>query len=260
MRIVIAGGTGTAGRVVSQLASERGHQVVALSRSGPVQADLVSGQGLDAALAGAEAVIDCSNITTSSRTKAERFFVTGTKNLVRAAAAAGASRYVLLSIVGIDNVPMGYYHAKLAQEAALIATATEAQLGYTIARVTQFHDFAGQILARLRLGPLAAIPHLRIQPIDLAEVAKALLDCSEAEPAGRAPDLGGPREEDLLELTRQWAAHIGSPARIVPVPLPGRAGKATKAGGLLMPGDGETRGRTFAEWLATQPGQAGSVS
>jgi uncharacterized protein YbjT (DUF2867 family) len=252
MRIVIAGGTGTAGRVVVEQASARGHQAVALSRSGPTPADLISGRGLAAALAGADAVIDCSNITTMSRTKAEKFFVAGTQNLVGAAAVAGARRYVLLSIVGIDRVPMGYYQAKLAQEAALIATATAAQLGYTIARTTHFHDFAGQLLARMRMGPLAPIPHQRVQPIEVAEVAGRLLDCAEAEPAGRAPDLGGPREEDLLELARQWAAHTGERTRVVAVPLPGRAGRAVQEGGLLVR-NGETRGRTFADWLADQP-------
>jgi uncharacterized protein YbjT (DUF2867 family) len=252
MRIVIAGGTGTAGRVVTRLASERGHQAVVLARSGPVPADLVSGRGLEQVLAGAEAVIDCSNIATQSRAKAERFFVPATKNLVRAAAEAGASRYVLLSIVGIDNVPMGYYQAKLAQEATLIATATEARLGYSIARVTQFHEFAAQLLNRMRMGPVAAIPHMRMQPIDLAEVAGQLLDCAEAEPAGRVADLGGPQEEDLFELATRWAKHIGSKTRLIAIPLPGRAGRAVKAGGLLV-GDGARRGRTFEEWLAEQP-------
>ncbi|HEU5269829.1 MAG TPA: NAD(P)H-binding protein [Jatrophihabitans sp.] len=253
MRIVIAGGTGTAGRVVVEQAVARGHQAVALSRSAATPADLISGAGLAEALAGAEAVIDCSNLASQSRNKAERFFVTAAKNLVHAAADAGARHYVLLSIVGIDNVPMGYYHAKVAQEAALIATATEAQLGYTIARTTQFHDFAGQLLSRLRKGPLAPIPHLRIQPVELAEVARRLLDCAEGEPAGRVPDLGGPREEDLLNLVRQWLAHTGERVRVITAPLPGRVGRAVQAGGLLVT-DGEIRGRTFAEWLADQPG------
>jgi len=252
MRIVIAGGTGAAGRVVVRRAAERGHSVVALSRSTSPPADLISGTGLAEALDGAEAVIDCSNVTTQSRTKAERFFVPAAKNLVHAAAEAGLRHYVLLSIVGIDNVPMGYYQAKLAQEAALIATATECQLGYTIARVTQFHDFPGQLLSRLRKGPLAIVPRMRMQPIELSAVADRLLDCAEGEPAGQVPDLGGPREEDLLALTRQWLAHTGQRARVVGIPLPGRAGKAVQAGGLLVT-DGETRGRTFAEWLADQP-------
>ena len=252
MRIVIAGGTGTAGRVVVQRAVERGHSAVAVSRSASPPADLISGAGLAEALDGAEAVIDCSNVATQSRTKAERFFVPAAKNLVHAAAEAGLRHYVLLSIVGIDNVPMGYYQAKLAQEAALIATATETQLGYSIVRATQFHEFPGQLLSRMRKGPLALIPRMRMQPVELAAVADRLLDCAEAEPTGRVPDLGGPREEDLLALTRQWVAHTGGRTRVIGIPLPGRAGKAVQAGGLLVT-DGEIRGRSFAEWLADQP-------
>ena len=253
MRIVIAGGTGTAGRAVVQQAMGRGHEAVALSRSAPAPADLISGNGLAEALTGADVVIDCSNSNTQSRAKAERFFVTATKNLVHAAAEAGVRRYLLLSIVGLENVPMGYYQAKLAQEAALIATATEAQLGYTIARATQFHDFAGQLLDRMRVGGLALIPRMRIQPVEVGEVAGRLLDCAEAEPVVRAPDLGGPQEEDLLAMARQWVAHTGRRSRVVAVPLPGRAGRAVQAGGLLLT-DGEARGRTFAAWLADQPG------
>jgi uncharacterized protein YbjT (DUF2867 family) len=252
VRIVIAGGTGTAGRVVVQRAVERGHSAVALSRSASPPADLIGGTGLAEALAGAEAVIDCSNLATQSRTKAERFFVTAAKNLVHAAAEAGLRHYVLLSIVGIDNVPMGYYQAKLAQEAALIATATECQLGYSIVRTTQFHEFPGQLLSRMRKGPVALVPRMRFQPVELTAVADRLLDRAEAEPAGRVPDLGGPREEDLLDLTRQWAAHTGVRTRVLGIRLPGRAGKAVQDGGLLVT-DGETGGRTFAEWLAGQP-------
>ena len=274
MRIVVAGGTGTAGRVVVRQAAARGHHVVALSRSGQVRADLVSGTGLAEAVAGAEAVIDCSNAATQSRTKAERFFVTATKNLAHAAAEAGARHYVLLSIVGIENVPMGYYQAKLVQEAALVATATEVQLGFSIARTTQFHDFVGQLLGRMRFGRLAVVPHLRIQPVELTAVAGRLLDCLDAEPAsrldrahrepasrldraetrpvGRLPDLAGPREEDLLQLARQWLAHHGDRTRLIGLRLPGRAGRAIRDGGLLLT-EGDVRGRPFADWLADQP-------
>jgi len=91
-----------------------------------------------------------------------------------------------------------------------------------------------------------------MQPVELTAVADRLLDCAEAELAGRLPDLGGPREEDLLDLSRQWLAHTGVRARVLGIPLPGRAGKAVQAGGLLVT-DGEIRGRSFAEWLSDQP-------
>jgi len=252
MRIVVAGGTGVAGKVVVRLAAERGHQVLALSRSGPTRGDLITGSGLAEALAGADAVIDCSNAGSQNRAKAERFFVTGTENLVRAAAAAGVGHHLLLSIVGIERVPMSYYQAKVAQEAALIATAAETGIGHTIARVTQFHEFAGQLLGRLRLGPLAAIPHLRIQPVELAAVAEHLLDLTEAGPAGRVPDVGGPRPEDLTALARQWVRHFGGP-RVIGLPLAGKAARAIRDGALLVPGESGQRGRTFTDWLAAQP-------
>src|ERR1700752_5370601 len=61
MRIAIVGGTGTLGRHVATNLAQRGHEVRVLSRSSPdFPVDLVSGEGLDAALAGCAAVVDAS--------------------------------------------------------------------------------------------------------------------------------------------------------------------------------------------------------
>ena len=73
MRIVIAGGTGTAGRVIAEEARRAGHEAVTLSRhpsaaAGHLVADLLTGSGLDLALSDADAVIDASNIPTSKDT------------------------------------------------------------------------------------------------------------------------------------------------------------------------------------------------
>ncbi|HJQ02450.1 MAG TPA: NAD(P)H-binding protein [Jatrophihabitans sp.] len=260
VRIVVMGGTGTAGSVLVRQAVSQGMDVVVLSRrpgnnaGGAALAvgELSTGAGLREAFTGADAVIDCSNVRKLSRRPVEQFFVTGTRNLVEAAASADVGRLVLLSIVGIDRVPMGYYQAKLAQEAALIELAGRAGLPYTIARVTQFHEFAGQILNRSRLGRWALVPRMRVQPVDLTDVAEHLLATAGSQPtiSGRAPDLAGPAEQDLADMAARLVAKRGDRVRVVPIRLPGRAGRAVQAGGLLPAPGSVTGRRTFEEWLA----------
>ena len=104
MRIAVAGGTGVVGRPTVEAVRAAGHEAVVLSRS--TGADLVTGRGLDAALDGADAVIDTANITTLKATEAVEFFTAATGNLISASADAGVGHIVLLSIVGIDRMPV----------------------------------------------------------------------------------------------------------------------------------------------------------
>lgn len=259
MRILIAGGSGTIGRMAVTRAVARGHNVVVMSRNpgdgrtGPdgvmrLQGDVTEQADVEVAIKDVEAVLDCTNLTTISRRKAEAFFVAGTRTLVRAGAGAGVSHHVLLSIVGVDAFPFAYHQAKLAQETALIKTAAETGVSYTIARTTQFHDFAEQVLARTRMGPLAFVPPLRIQPVDLGEVAEHLLSTVEGAPADRAPDLAGPRPERLTGMVRAVAAQRGLRLRVVPLPLPPAAARANRAA-VLVPRDGIRAQIPFADWL-----------
>src|SRR3712207_110975 len=65
------------------------------------------------AVAGVDAVVDCLNVETVRRDRAEAVLVRGTRRLLDAGAAAGVHHHVLLSIVGIDRIPYPYYAAKL---------------------------------------------------------------------------------------------------------------------------------------------------
>ncbi len=244
MRIAVAGGTGTVGTHAVEVARERGHDVVVLSRGNGV--DLVKGEGVAEALAGVDVVVDLANITTMSGPHATEFFETTTRVLLAAEAAAGVHHHVTLSIVGIDGIEDGYYAAKLAHERAVQA----GDIPWTILRATQFHEFAGQVYSRAKIGPLHVAPRMRTQPIAAREVAERLVDLAEATPAGRAPDLAGPREESLVEMVRAYARRRGSHAWIPAVSLPGAMAKSQRDGSSL-PGPGATLGRqTFDEWLA----------
>ena len=72
MRVAVAGGTGLTGRHVVQALRAAGHEPVVLARSAGV--DLVTGAGLDAALAETAVTIDVSNVLTLRRAEAVAFF------------------------------------------------------------------------------------------------------------------------------------------------------------------------------------------
>ncbi|GAB3244127.1 SDR family oxidoreductase [Kineosporia babensis] len=246
MRIAVAGGTGRVGRPVIDVITERGHDPVLLTRSAGV--DLVTGQGLD--LAGVDAVIDVTSVSTLNRAASEGFFGAVARNLLAAEQVAGVRHHLALSIVGIDHAPSGYYHGKLLQERLIEA----GEVPWTILRATQFHEFAPQVLGQIGLGPVHLIPVMRNQPVAAREVAQHLVDLALKPAAGRVPDLGGPREERMVEMVRAYLKRTGRRGFVIPLPVPGASGRAMRDG-TLVAGPGAVHGtQTYAEWLAELEG------
>ncbi|MGW7360210.1 SDR family oxidoreductase [Streptomyces sp. NPDC054802] len=242
MRVAVAGGTGTAGRHVVEELRAAGHEPVVLARSAGV--DVTTGKGLDEALAGADAVIDTANVSTFRRAKAVAFFEAETRNLLAAEERAGVRHHIVLSIVGIERVGHGYYQGKLAQERVVAA----GPVPWTVLRATQFHEFADQVLDQMP-GPFALVPRMRTQPVAVREVARALVAVAEGPPQGMAPELAGPREEQLLDMVRRVLPLRGERRLVLPVPLPGRAGRAMASGAQLPGGPGPRGTQTFQDWL-----------
>jgi uncharacterized protein YbjT (DUF2867 family) len=90
------------------------------------------------------------------------------------------------------------------------------------------------------------VPRMRSQPVAAREVAEALVELAVAGPSGRVPDLAGPEVHDMVDLARR----VADRRRVVPVRVPGAAGRAMRSGGLLPTEEGP-RGRiTFDQWLA----------
>lgn len=247
MRIAVAGGTGTVGQHVVEQATRAGHEVVVLSRSNGV--DLVAGDGVRAAIEGADAVIDVASIQTLSARASREFFGTVTENLLAAARGADV-HHVALSIVGAAQAPHGYYAGKFLQEQRVAASAGH----WSILRVTQFHEFAVQVLAQAKVLGAHLVPRMRSQPVAASEVAAALIQIVESGAHGNGPDLAGPREERMADLVRSYLRKTGSPERVLEVRLPGALGAAMAQGGLL-PGPGARLGsQTFDDWLAQYGG------
>jgi uncharacterized protein YbjT (DUF2867 family) len=245
MRVAVAGGTGVVGTHVVHALRRAGHEPVVLARSRGV--DVVTGRGLDAALSKVDAVIDVTNIETLSRRRATAFFTAGSERLLEAERRANVAHHVLLSIVGVDRVDTGYYQAKVEQEQLVRSSGRP----FTVLRATQFHEFPGQMLARIR-GPVVPMPQMRIQPVAAAEVAQRLTTIATADPLGTHTELAGPQVHDIIELARRVNNQHRHPRRILRLPVLGGTARAAARGGLL-PGPGAALGAmTFDEWLTTQ--------
>jgi uncharacterized protein YbjT (DUF2867 family) len=239
MRIAVAGGTGVVGRYVVDAASAAGHEVAVLARSKGV--DTRSGDGLAQALEEVEAVIDVTNAGTTEEVAATDFFVASMANIQRVGAERGVRHLVVLSIVGVDRVPGGYYAAKLVHENAALAGPVPA----TILRATQFHEFAAQMIAWNRDGSVVRIPSLLVQTVAARTVGRVLAEVAAAAPQGRVADLAGPEQADLVTLARRLSdhLHLGVEVHALEADVP--------AGALIPNENARIEGPTFDEWLST---------
>ena len=247
MKIAVAGGTGVAGRWTVEALRADGHEAIVIARS--AGNDLVTGDGLDVALAGVDAVIDATNVASSGKRACSESFEATARTLMRTAAAAGVRHIVALSIIGIDRVPYGYYQGKLHQERVL----QESPVPVSILRAAQFHEFPGQYLAKSP-GPVVIVPRWRAQPVAAREVGAALATIAAGDPVAMS-ELAGPREEIMADMIRQVVRARGDRRAVVSVRLPGAAGSAMAAGGGLPAGPGLRGTQTFAGWLTEQAEQ-----
>lgn len=164
-RVVVLGGTGAMGAQVSTLLRERGHDVLAASRATGV--DVRTGAGLEAALSGADTVVDCLNVVTMSRRTAVSFFAGAASRVADAAATAGVGHVVCLSIVNVTDSTVrrltGYYAGKAAQEQAY----AEGPVPLTLARTTAWFSLAETFLSQTRVGSVRALREALLPAADV---------------------------------------------------------------------------------------------
>jgi len=209
--------------------------------------DLRSGDGLDQALAGVEAVIDVTNSTDSDPDEVRAFFGAATGNLLAAERRAGVGHHVVLSIVGVDLVEGNAHYAGKRHQEALVEAG---DVPSTILRATQFHEFAEMVVSWTRRGDVATLPPLLVQPVAAADVGTILAEIATGPPQGRARDLAGPEPQDLVDMARRALAARGESIRLVPSWRNGPF-SVEMAGEVLLPGpDARLAPTTFDAWLA----------
>jgi uncharacterized protein YbjT (DUF2867 family) len=243
MRIAVAGATGNVGGLTVAALERDGHQVVGISRA--LGVDLTTGDGLDAALAGVDAVVDATNGPVADPAATVAWFGGVTGNLLAAERRAGVRHHVLLSIVGIHRVQGNAHYAGKREQERLVENGP---VPWTIVPATQFHDFAAMVAGWTARDGEATIAPLLVQPIAPADLAGILAEVATGEPAGRYPDVAGPRTEDLVDMARRTNAARGVDLRLLPT-WSGLFGEEM-AGNVLLPGDGARLApTTFDRWL-----------
>lgn len=244
MKIAIAGGTGTVGHHVVNSVRAQGHQPISLSRSQGI--NVRTGTGLQKALAGVEAIIDVTNAASIEYTEATAFFTDVADTLQHIGRESGIRHIVTLSIVGIEKASFGYYRAKLDHEQA----ASTGEVPHTVMRATQLHEFPAQLIAMTRdQDDMAQVFEVRVRPVAARTVAEVLTEIASGEPSGRAADLAGPNEADLVTLAREYVKARGKHITIQ-ADIKTMADLPTNG---LLPGDNaRIEGPTFQQWLTSE--------
>jgi uncharacterized protein YbjT (DUF2867 family) len=209
MKIAVIGGTGLIGSQVVKNLNAAGHQAVPHSQSTGV--DVISGQGVEAAVAGADVVVNLTNSPTFDEAS-PAFFQQSMDNLLAAAEAAGVGHAVILSIVGADRVPdLVYYRAKVLQENLLKA----GRVPHSIVRATQFFEFMDAAMSWTSDDNGVRLPATLIQPMASADVAQAVADVSVGSPLTGTRNIAGPEVFTLDELGRITLAAHGDPRPVI---------------------------------------------
>jgi uncharacterized protein YbjT (DUF2867 family) len=245
MNIAVLGGTGLIGSQVVKIINAAGYEAVPYSLSNGV--NVITGEGLDGALKGADVVVNLTNSPTFDDAS-PAFFQTSMDNMLAAAQREGVGHAVILSIVGVDQVPdLVYYRAKVLQEKIL----ESGPVPYSIVRATQFFEFMDSVLSWTSDENTVRLPKTPVQPLASADISKAVAEVAMGKPLNGIRNVGGPEKLTLDELGRIALAAKGDKRTVVVDDTAGMFA-AVKGDVLTAPADAMLAGTTFREWLASR--------
>lgn len=245
MKIVVIGGSGLIGSKLVQLLRTAGHEVNAASPASGV--NTITGEGLDAALSGAQVVVDVANSPSFEDQAVLEFFNTSGRNLLAAEARAGVQHHVALSVVGTDRLAeSGYFRGKIAQESLI----RSARIPYTIVHSTQFYEFLGSIAQSGADGDTVHLSPAYVQPIASDDVAAAVAEITLGAPRNGIVEIAGPERVRLSDLVQRYLQATKDPRKVV-ADTQARYFGALLQDHTLVPADGARIGKLgFAAWFA----------
>jgi uncharacterized protein YbjT (DUF2867 family) len=247
MKIVVIGGNGLIGSKLIALLQQRGHDTLAASPSTGI--NTLTGEGLAAALAGAQVVVDVANSPSFEDKAVMHFFETSGRNLLAAEAVASVQHHVALSVVGTERLQgSGYFRAKLVQE-QLIETS---KIPYTIVRATQFMEFLAAIAQSGTDGQTIRLPSAHLQPIAAQDVALAMADAALAAPVNGVVEVGGPERADMAAIVERYLRASGDARTVVADAQAPYFGVAIDDGSLTTRADARLGATTLDAWLAAR--------
>jgi uncharacterized protein YbjT (DUF2867 family) len=247
LKVVVIGGSGLIGSKLVAGLRDHGHEVVAASLDSGV--NTLTGEGLAAAVEGADVVVDVSNSPSFEDAAVLEFFETSTGNLLAAEAAAGVRHHVALSVVGTERLAeSGYFRAKIAQEKLIEGSG----IPYSIVHATQFFEFVARIADDGTDGYTVRLAPVLIQPMAADDVAAAVARVSVGPPANSIVEVAGPDQFRLDELVRRALSVHQDPREVVADPEARYFGARLRER-ILVPDDGARLAPThFEDWLAAQ--------
>jgi divinyl chlorophyllide a 8-vinyl-reductase len=216
--VLLAGATGYLGKQVARTLVERGYRVLAPIRDQgsdrPAltgvdyrQTRLDDGRQLrdDLGAPQVDAVISCLASRSGAPRDAWRVDHEMNTNLLAAAQALGARRFVLLSAICVQKPRLAFQHAKLAFEQALM----NSNAPWVIVRPTAFFKSLSGQVGRLRAGkPFLLFGDGTLtacKPISEADLAHYLVDCLERDDRlGRILPVGGPGPAVTPRQQGEW--------------------------------------------------------
>jgi nucleoside-diphosphate-sugar epimerase len=182
-KLFIAGSTGVVGHEVVRLCGERGVEYVAHARPKPGRQPPPRSAVLE--LSDAAALVDamkgCTTVLQLIGTMRSRFGqgdtyetsdIGTTRQLVEAAKGAGVDHVVLLSSTGAGR-PMGAYLKAKARAEALVR---EGGIPFTVLRPSAFTGTEERKVPGLMRVATRALGLRKLEPIEVADLARALLD------------------------------------------------------------------------------------
>lgn len=246
MKIVIIGGTGLIGSKTTERLRKKGHEVIAASPNTGV--NTITGEGLAAALAGAEVVLDLANSPSFEDKAVMEFFETSGRNLLAAEKVAGVKHHVALSVVGTERLQeSGYFRAKLAQETLIKA----ASIPYTIVHSTQFMEFLSGIAQSGTVGDTVRLSPAFVQPIASDDVADAVTEVALAAPVNGTIEIAGPERSRLNELVARYLTALGDPRKVEADREARYFGARLEDGSLVSDNNPRLGHIGFEQWFAT---------
>lgn len=210
MKIVVIGASGLIGSKLVNILRQGGQDVVEASLASGV--NVITGEGLDDALVGAEVVVDVTNSPSFEDQAVLEFFETSGRNIIAAEVKAGVKKHVALSIVGADQLPeSGYMRAKVAQEKLI----QESPIPYTILRSTQFFEFLRGIVSSATVENTVTLSPALYQPIASDDVVAALADVTVSQAVNGFVEVAGPERVGMADLAKRYLVETGDTRQVV---------------------------------------------
>ncbi len=250
MKIVVIGGTGLIGSKLVGGLGARGHEMVAASPNTGV--NTLTGEGLAAALTGADVVIDVSNSPSFEDAAVLEFFETSTGNLLAAEAAAGVGHHVALSVVGTERRPdIGYFRAKIAQEQLI----EKSSIPFSLVHATQFYEFVVRIADEATDGTTVRIAPVAFLPIAGDDVARLVGRTAVGAPLGGRIEIAGPQQYRMDEFFRHALAARNDAREVMTDPHAHYFGAELKDRDLVPVGDAVLGEIGYEQWAGLTAGR-----